>query len=109
LETLTDILVHGQDIAIPLRLNLPMPADAAAVAAARIWSFAGKGKAKVFDAGWTRSFRYTATDISWSVGDGPEVTGPISAILLLLAGRRAALPHLSGAGGDALRAQPVPA
>jgi len=33
LETLTDILVHGQDIAIPLHRELAMPTDAAAVVA----------------------------------------------------------------------------
>jgi hypothetical protein len=38
LETLCDILVHSQDIAIPLGRNLDMPADAAAVAAGRALS-----------------------------------------------------------------------
>jgi len=33
LETLTDILVHGQDIAIPLGRHLPTRTDAAAAAA----------------------------------------------------------------------------
>ena len=56
----------------------------------------------------TRPFRYRATDIDWSAGTGPEVEGAISSLLLLLAGRRVALPHLSGAGADALRAQLSP-
>jgi len=33
----------------------------------------------------------------------PDVSGPISAILLLLTGRTAALEHLTGDGADALR------
>ena len=33
-----DILVHGQDIAIPLGVTRPMPTDAAAAGAARVWS-----------------------------------------------------------------------
>ena len=37
LETLTDILVHSQDIAIPLGLELPMQPAATAVAATRRW------------------------------------------------------------------------
>lgn len=49
--------------------------------------------------------RLTATDVEWSVGEGPEIRGPISAILLLLTGRRAALPRLSGPGVDDLRAR----
>jgi uncharacterized protein (TIGR03083 family) len=107
-ETLIDILVHGQDIAIPLGLDLRMPAAAAAAAAEQIWSYGGRGKARVFDATATRPFRYRATDVGWSAGTGPEVEGPISSLLLLLAGRRVALPNLSGAGADALRAQLSP-
>jgi hypothetical protein len=37
-------------------------------------------------------FGLTATDIAWSVGEGPEVQAAIGAILLLGAGRLAALP-----------------
>ena len=43
-------------------------------------------------------FRLAATDCSWSAGDGLLVEGPIAAILLLLTGRNAALPELSGPG-----------
>jgi len=104
-ETLIDILVHGQDIAIPLGQELPMPAPAAAAAVERIWSYGGRGKARVFDVAGTRPFRYRATDITWSAGSGPEVEGSIASLLLLLAGRRVALANLSGVGADALRAQ----
>jgi hypothetical protein len=38
LETLTDILVHSQDIALPLGRRLGMPPEAAAVAASRVLS-----------------------------------------------------------------------
>ena len=44
-----------------------------------------------------------ATDTDWSRGQGPDVTGPIGAILLLLTGRTAALEQLAGQGADALR------
>jgi hypothetical protein len=43
-------------------------------------------------------FRLSATDVAWSVGAGREIEGPISAILLLLTGRLAARPMLSGDG-----------
>jgi hypothetical protein len=42
--------------------------------------------------------RLAATDVPWSVGDGPAVEGPIAALLLLLTGRSAALGELSGDG-----------
>ncbi len=98
LETLIDILVHGQDIAIPLRRRHDLPPAAAATAATRIWS-----KPSLFRA--TRKLhglRFTATDLDWTVGDGPEIRGPIEAILLLLTGRPAAVPRLTGDGTASL-------
>ena len=109
LETLTDILVHGQDIAIPLRRDLEMPTAAAAVVATRVWAQRGSRNARVFHDVPIGGFRITATDVLWSVGDGPDIQGPIATILLLLTGRTAALPRLSGAGADSLRSQMLPA
>ncbi|MDT5210571.1 MAG: hypothetical protein QOF67_2986 [Mycobacterium sp.] len=93
-----DILVHGQDIAIPLGIPREMP-KAAAVA--------GVERARMI--GWllgvkrsVKRFRFVATDVDWAAGDGPEVRGPVSALLLLLTGRPAALPQLSGPGVEQL-------
>ena len=47
----------------------------------------------------------TATDTSWSAGNGPEIHGPVLAILLVLTGRPAGLPHLAGEGAAALAEQ----
>jgi uncharacterized protein (TIGR03083 family) len=109
LETLTDILVHGQDIAIPLRRDLQMPTTAAAVVATRVWAQRGSRNARVFHDVAIGGFRLTATDVPWSVGDGAEIQGPIAAILLLLTGRTAALHRLGGAGVESLRSQVLPA
>lgn len=109
LETLTDILVHGQDIAIPLHRELEMPTAAAAVVATRVWTQRSSRKVRVFHDVPIGGFRLTATDIPWSVGDGPEIRGPITSILLLLTGRPAALPRLTGAGAESLRSQMLPA
>lgn len=91
---LFDVMVHAQDIALPLGRTLAMPPAAAAAAATRVWTM-----------GWPfwarrrlRAVRLTATDVDWSVGAGPEVTGPIDALLLLLTGRTAALSGLTGPG-----------
>jgi uncharacterized protein (TIGR03083 family) len=103
LETLTDILVHGQDIAIPLGLRHDMPPQAAAIAANRVlsmrWPPPLPATRKV------AGFRLTATDTSWSAGEGPEVRAPMAAILLVCAGRLAALPQLSGPGAADLTAR----
>jgi uncharacterized protein (TIGR03083 family) len=88
-----DVLVHGQDIAVPLGRDLPMPIAAARAAADRVWEM-----------GWPfwarrrlRGVRLIATDTDWSAGAGQEVTGPIAALLLLVTGRTAtARPHLTG-------------
>jgi uncharacterized protein (TIGR03083 family) len=104
LETLTDILVHSQDIAVPLDLELEMPPSACALAAARRWDTRGGWMARVFRRLPLEGYRLTATDADWTRGQGPLVTGPAGALLLLITGRRVALDHLTGEGVDALRA-----
>jgi uncharacterized protein (TIGR03083 family) len=100
-ETLVDYLVHTQDIAIPLGRAMDMRADVAVVAAERVWTSARMFHARKKLAG----HRLVADDTTWSVGQGQEITGPISALLLLLTGRAAALPRLSGAGMATLQAR----
>jgi uncharacterized protein (TIGR03083 family) len=92
---LFDVLVHTQDIAIPLGRDYSMPSEAARAGANRVWTM-----------GWPfwarhrlRGVRVVATDTDWSAGAGVELRGPIGMLLLLLTGRTAtALPHLSGPG-----------
>ncbi|HEY3504514.1 MAG TPA: maleylpyruvate isomerase family mycothiol-dependent enzyme [Actinocatenispora sp.] len=94
---LLDMLVHGQDIAVPLGRDRPMPTAAAVSSAAHVWRM-----------GWPfwarrrlRGYRLVATDADWDAGTGTEIRGPIAALLLLVAGRTAAaVPMLDGA--DAL-------
>lgn len=93
-----DILVHGQDIAIPLGIQREMPKDALLAAIERAWKI---GRLLGVNRSLKR-FRYTATDADWTAGEGPEVTGPASALLLLLTGRSVAIPQLSGPGVEAL-------
>jgi hypothetical protein len=50
-------------------------------------------------------FRLTATDTPWSSGQGPQVSGPMGALLLVCAGRLAAVPQLSGEGAAGLAAR----
>ena len=108
-ETLIDILVHGQDIAVPLARDLEMPTSASATAASAVWSQLGTRMGRVFSDIGVQRFRLIATDATWCEGVGPEVRGPIGSILLLLTGRLAALPQLTGPGADELRSQFAPA
>lgn len=108
-DALMDALVHSQDIAVPLGRDLPLPTDAAAEAATRVWSVQGSALSTVFRRLPLRHLRLVATDTDWAVGEGPLVTGPIRALLLLLTGRRVALAHLTGEGADLLKAHPASA
>ena len=103
LETLTDILVHGQDIAIPLGRRHDMPPPAAARAASRLLSMRWPPPPPASRR--LAHYRLTATDTPWSAGEGPEVSAAMSAILLVCAGRLAVLPRLSGEGADDLAAR----
>ena len=98
LEPMLDVLVHGQDIAIPLGRPRPMPVAAATAAATRVWTM-GWPMSRAFRArSRLRGLRLVATDADWSVGEGERLEGPVAALLLLLTGRTAALDRLSGPG-----------
>jgi uncharacterized protein (TIGR03083 family) len=96
LEPLIDVLVHGQDICVPLGRPRTMPVDAAAAAATRVWTMR-----------WPMStafprvagLRLVATDADWAVGEGAFVEGPMQALLMVLTGRSAVVRNrLTGRG-----------
>jgi uncharacterized protein (TIGR03083 family) len=94
LDPLLDVLVHTQDVAVPLGRRHDMPPDAARLAIERVWRL----PALFFPARRSLSgVRLVATDVDWSRGAGPTVEGPVAALLLLTTGRAAAaLPQLRG-------------
>ncbi|MGS0688350.1 maleylpyruvate isomerase family mycothiol-dependent enzyme [Nakamurella sp. GG22] len=102
LETLIDIVVHGQDVAVPLGRNLAVDPWAAATTADRLWwsrsTRIGRLKARVFADLDHHGLRFVATDADWSAGDGEEVRGPLLSIVLVLAGRPVGAEHLEGSG-----------
>ena len=75
---------------------------ACATAASRVWdgqsSRKGRKKAKVFRRLPYEGHRLSATDIDWSVGQGPEIRGPVLMLLLVLTGRSVAISQLEGEG-----------
>jgi len=103
-DTAIDYLVHGQDIVVPLGRTLMMPQGLALLAADRVWSSPRMFRARKKLAG----YRLVADDAPWAAGQGQLIAGPISALLLLLTGRLAALARLSGPGTADLRKRPVP-
>lgn len=95
-EPLLDILVHTQDIAVPLGIDRPMPLDAAVVATDRVIALT-KGPFRLRRL--PRGVRLVATDVDWAWGAGQRVEGEIRWLLLAVAGREVAYQHLRGAVG----------
>jgi uncharacterized protein (TIGR03083 family) len=83
LEPLIDILVHTQDICLPLGIDHPMPPEAAAAAADRVLSTPWPIRL------WRppRGVRLVATDTDWAYGSGRESRAPMQVHLLTLTGR----------------------
>ena len=72
LDPLTDVVVHGQDIAIPLGRRREMPPALVLPVIEHVWGNAFYGRADRRFAG----LRFLATDADWSAGEGPrEVRG----------------------------------
>ncbi|HEV7958479.1 MAG TPA: maleylpyruvate isomerase family mycothiol-dependent enzyme [Acidimicrobiales bacterium] len=91
---LGEIVVHGADIRRPLHVNYRYP-EAALVHVADNWKNANLiigAKRRI------AGVKLTATDASWTHGDGPEVAGPMIALVLAMAGREDAQRDLSGEG-----------
>ncbi|MGY1828708.1 maleylpyruvate isomerase family mycothiol-dependent enzyme [Blastococcus sp. SYSU DS0541] len=103
-EPLLDVLVHGQDIALPLGYHRPVPVDAAVTAATRVWDLPWPTSTTFHARRRLSGRRLVATDADWAVGQGQVVEGPIEALLLLLTGRTAAVrDRLAGPGLVGLR------
>lgn len=91
---LIECLVHQQDIRRPLHLERVVAEEPLRVSLgyARISPVIGGARR-------TRGVRLVATDLDWSAGRGPEVSGPGEALLLAMTGRIDAVrTELSGPG-----------
>ena len=95
---LMHVVIHGQDMCRPLGITRDLPEAHLVPVADFVKQDRHRFGAKNRIAGLT----LTATDIDWSHGNGPEVTGPAEALVMMMAGRRVALDDLSGEGKAAL-------
>lgn len=94
LAMLGEIVVHGADIRRPLHLSYHYP-EAALVAVADSWKNSNLiigAKRRI------EGLKLKASDVEWSHGDGPDVTGPMLALVLAMAGRKDGHRDLSGEG-----------
>jgi len=90
---LTDGTIHQQDIRRALGLPRTIPAHR--LVPALTFSL---GAPTLPSKGNAKGLRLVATDVDWTAGDGPEVTGPGEALLMAAAGRGQALDDLHGDG-----------
>lgn len=91
---LGEVFVHAEDIRRPLGIAHSYPADQV-VRVIRLYAGSNAiigGKKRVF------GLTLRATDTDLSLGSGPLVQGPVISLLLVTAGRGAALAELAGPG-----------
>lgn len=90
---LTDALIHHQDIRRVLDAPRVVPPERLAVVLPfSLRALALPSRRDI------HGLRLIATDLDWTHGEGPEVTGPGEALLMAIAGRPAALADLAGPG-----------
>jgi uncharacterized protein (TIGR03083 family) len=95
---LTDGTIHHQDIRRALGLPRTIPEHRLVP----VLTFS-LGAPTLPSKGNAKGLKLVATDVDWSTGEGPEVSGPGEALLMAVAGRPDALDELSGDGLPTLR------
>ena len=91
---LGEIVVHGADIRRPLGLDHRVD-EAALVTVADNYV---KSNLLIGSKRRIAGLRLVASDAAWTHGDGPEVTGPLSSLILAMSGRSGAVDQLGGEG-----------
>jgi uncharacterized protein (TIGR03083 family) len=99
---LGETIVHAEDIRRPLGIGHEYPEGALT----RVAAFYGGSNLVIGAKRRVAGLTLRATDADWSHGTGPAVTGPLLALVMALAGRKAALEDLSGDGLPTLRTRP---
>jgi uncharacterized protein (TIGR03083 family) len=94
-------LLHHQDIRRPLDRPRDIPEErlvAVLDATPQLGSVFGAKRR-------TKNLRFEATDVDWSWGTGPAVSGPAEALFMAMLGRTAAAQDLTGEGLDQFRSR----
>lgn len=92
MEPLIDVLVHTQDIAVPLGIEHRIPLDASTAAIERVLQLNRRPGMRLRRP--LRDVRLEATDTEWSHGRGALVRGLMQWLLMYAAGREVAALHL---------------
>jgi len=98
---LGEVIVHAENIRRPLGITHDYPGDAVV----QVADFYRKSNLIIGGKRRAAGLRLRATDVEWTAGDGPDVSGPILSIVLAITGRSAAADDLSGEGVSTLRSR----
>ncbi|UXN31663.1 maleylpyruvate isomerase family mycothiol-dependent enzyme [Glutamicibacter sp. M10] len=91
---LTEIIVHGQDIAVPLGIKLEPSRQSLRLVA----SFMATKNFAVNSHTLVKDLRISATDYPFAHGEGPAVTGKLLDLVMVMAGRKNFVAKLDGEG-----------
>jgi uncharacterized protein (TIGR03083 family) len=94
-------ILHGEDIRRPLGIKRQYPTGAVV----RVADFFKGSNLLIGSKTRIAGLTLRATDTEWTIGAGPEVSGPVLSLALAMTGRGAALDDLDGDGLEALRAR----
>ncbi|GAA1232689.1 maleylpyruvate isomerase family mycothiol-dependent enzyme [Kitasatospora nipponensis] len=95
---LGETVVHAEDIRRPLGIEHRYPDEALT----RCADFYRGSNLLIGGKRRTAGLRLSASDVDWSAGEGPEVSGPMLDLLLVITGRPAGLAALEGEGLETL-------
>lgn len=98
---LGETVVHAEDIRRPLGIAHTYPTDALV----RVAEFYRGSDLLIGARTRIAGLTLRATDADWTVGSGPEVTGPMLSLLLAMTGRTDAAADLAGDGAGVLRSR----
>jgi len=91
---LGETIVHSEDIRRPLGIAHTYPSDALT----SIANFYKGSDLLIGSKSRIAGLTLRASDVDWSTGEGPEVSGPLLSLVLAMTGRKDALRDLSGEG-----------
>jgi len=98
---LGEAVVHSADIRRPLGISRSYPEEELT----RVGDFYKRSNLIVGTKRRIAGLKLQPTDVGWSTGAGPEVSGPMLSLLLAMTGRKAVLDDLSGEGLSILQAR----
>lgn len=99
---LGETFVHSEDIRRALGISHEYPRDGAM----QVADFYKKSNLIIGTKKRIDGLGLKATDVDWSYGCGPEISGPIMSLVMAMTGRKAPLDDLSGEGVSILRSRP---